>query len=274
MAGSQNAVSVSTLRRLYREHGLDRVALRSGDGRVRLRWQADRVDALWHADVCHGPAMKIAGRTLPLRVHAILDDHSRYIVAIVATTTEREIEMLALLVKAMRVTGRLPEAFYAISTHVAELGTGNVHPVLLIDEAHLLHQDVLEHLRIIANYEWDSKALLSIILVGLPETRQRLGLAKNRSFWSRIHTRLSLGEATPGDTAEYIAHRLRRAGCERDLFNSDATALIHEQSQGRLRDTDRIATDALKLGARRKIKTIDRELVARVLGDSDLFSDD
>lgn len=164
--------------------------------------------------------------------------------------------------------------FYAISTHVAELGTGNVHPVLLIDEAHLLHQDVLEHLHIVANYEWDSKALLSIILVGLPETRQRLALAKNRSFCSRIHTRLSLGEATPGDTAEYIAHRLRRAGCERYVFNSDATALIHEQSQGRLRDTDRIATDALKLGARRKIKTIDRELVARVLADADFFSDD
>lgn len=109
---AKNAVSISTLRRLYREHGLDRIALRSGDGRVRLRWQADRVDALWHADVCHGPAMKIAGRTLPLRVHAILDDHSRYIVAIVATTTEREIEMLALLVKAMRATGRVPEALY------------------------------------------------------------------------------------------------------------------------------------------------------------------
>jgi hypothetical protein len=37
---------------------------------------------------------------------------------------------------------------------------------------------------------------------------------------------------------------------------------------------DRIATDALELGVRRKIKIIDRELVARVLGDSDLFSDD
>jgi general secretion pathway protein A len=31
--------------------------------------------------------------------------------------------------------------FYAISTHIAELGRENVHPVLLIDEAHLLHQD-------------------------------------------------------------------------------------------------------------------------------------
>jgi len=159
--------------------------------------------------------------------------------------------------------------FYAISTHVNELGSDSVHPVLLLDEAHLLHQDVLEHLHILANYEWDSKALLSIVLIGLPETKQRLALAKNRSLWSRIHTRLSLGEATPGDTAEYIVHRLRHAGCERELFNSDAIALIHEQSQGRLRDTDRIATDALKLGARRKIKTIDRELVARVLGDAD-----
>ena len=109
---TRGVVSLSTLRRLFREHGLDRVTLRACDGRVRLRWQADRVDALWHADVCHGPAMKVAGRTLPLRIHAILDDHSRYIVAIVATTTEREVEMLSLLVKAMRSTGRRPEALY------------------------------------------------------------------------------------------------------------------------------------------------------------------
>jgi transposase InsO family protein len=109
---AKGAVSLSTVNRLFRAEGLDRVTLRVADGRVRLRWQADRVDALWHSDVCHGPAMKIAGRTVPLRIHAILDDHSRYIVAIVATTTEREVEMLSLLVKAMRSTGRRPEALY------------------------------------------------------------------------------------------------------------------------------------------------------------------
>lgn len=109
---AKKAVSLSTLRRLFGQHGLDRGTLRVSDGRVRLRWQADRVDALWHADVCHGPAMKIAGRTVPLRIHALLDDHSRYIVAIVATTNEREVEMLALLVKAMRSTRRRPEALY------------------------------------------------------------------------------------------------------------------------------------------------------------------
>jgi len=146
--------------------------------------------------------------------------------------------------------------------------------VLLIDEAHLLHQDVLDHLHILANYEWDSRPLLSLVLVGLPETRQRLGLAKNRSLWSRIHTRLALGDASVGDTAEYVAHRIKRAGCERELLNSDALALVHEQAQGRLREIDRICTDALKLAARRKLKLVDRELVTRVLGDGAVVGDD
>jgi type II secretory pathway predicted ATPase ExeA len=149
-----------------------------------------------------------------------------------------------------------------------------VHPVLLIDEAHLLHQDVLDHLHILANYEWDSKALLSLILVGLPETRQRLALAKNRSLWSRIQTRLSLGEAKPGDTAEYIGFRLKRAGADRDLFSSDAIALIHEETHGRLRDIDRVATDALKLAARRKLRLVDRELVVRAFGEQEAPAED
>lgn len=164
--------------------------------------------------------------------------------------------------------------FYAISTHIAELGRENVHPVLLIDEAHLLHQDVLDHLHILANYEWDAKALLSIVLVGLPEIRQRLPLAKNRSLWSRIHTRISLDEASAGDTAEYIGYRLKRAGCEREVLNSDAIALLHEQAKGRLREIDRICTDALKLAARRKLRVIDRQLITKVLGDEGENLDD
>jgi hypothetical protein len=81
--------------------------------------------------------MKIAGRAVPLRIHALLDDHSRYILAIVATTTEREVEMLSLLVKAMRSTGRRPEALYldngatytgdVLATLCSRLGVGLLH---------------------------------------------------------------------------------------------------------------------------------------------------
>ena len=109
---TKGAVSLSTVRRLYGEHCLDRLKLAAADGRVRLRWQADQADALWHSDVCHGPAMKVGERTVPLRIHALLDDHSRYVLAIQATSTEREVEMLALMVKGMRDTGRRPGALY------------------------------------------------------------------------------------------------------------------------------------------------------------------
>jgi transposase InsO family protein len=134
---ARGAVSLSTVRRLYAEQGLDRVSLRAQDGRLRLRWQADRADALWHADVCHGPAMKIEGKSVPLRIHALLDDHSRYVVAIAACATEREVEMLSLLVRAMRSTGRRPEALYldngatyrgeVLATACSRLGMGLLH---------------------------------------------------------------------------------------------------------------------------------------------------
>ena len=50
---AKRAVSLSTLRRLYREQGLDRVTLRTSDGRVRLRWQAVLVDQPAHLHGAH-----------------------------------------------------------------------------------------------------------------------------------------------------------------------------------------------------------------------------
>lgn len=109
---TDDAVSANTVRRLFRACGLDRVSLRhAAPGGRRRRWQTSHPNALWHADVCHGPSLRIDGRPVPLRIHAILDDASRYIVAIRALSSEREADMLALLVDTVRRVG-LPERFY------------------------------------------------------------------------------------------------------------------------------------------------------------------
>jgi type II secretory pathway predicted ATPase ExeA len=159
--------------------------------------------------------------------------------------------------------------FYAVSTHVEELGKERVHPVFLLDEAHLLHQDVLDHLHILLNYEWDSRALLSLVLVGLPELSSRLMLRKNRSLYSRIHHRLSIDSVNPDDTAEYVRYRLRGAGCEREVFASDALAMLHESASGSLRDIDRIAQAALRATARKKKKLVERDVLAQILDIED-----
>jgi general secretion pathway protein A len=155
--------------------------------------------------------------------------------------------------------------FFAVSSHVEDLGRDNLHPIFLLDEAHLLHQDTLDHLHILLNYEWDSRALLSLVLVGLPELGDRMALRRNRSLHSRIHYRLSIDPLVPDDTADYVGFRLKAAGCDRELFTSDAVAMVHEAALGSLRDIDRVATAALRESARRKRKLVERDAVAHVI---------
>jgi len=109
---SPGAVSATTVRRLYQDHGLDRVPMRDGKGaHTRLRWQAERPNALWHGDVCHGPNLQVDGHTLPLRIHGLLDDTSRYFVALEAHHAEREVDLLGVLLRALRRHG-VPDALY------------------------------------------------------------------------------------------------------------------------------------------------------------------
>ena len=107
--------------------------------------------------------------------------------------------------------------------------------------------------------------MLSLILVGLPELRDRLALRRNRSLHSRLHHRFELPPLTPDDSAEYLRARLRRAGCDRETFASDAIVLLHEATAGAMRDLDRLAAAALRETARKKRKLVERDVVARVI---------
>ncbi len=134
----RGAVTAVTLRRFFAEQGLDRIALRAASqhGRMRLRWQAERPGALWHGDVCHGAMIVTEGESRPVRIHALLDDASRYVVAIEAMHSEREVDMIAVLVRALRRFGP-PDALYldtgstyrgeALSIACTRMGMALVH---------------------------------------------------------------------------------------------------------------------------------------------------
>ncbi len=131
-----------------------------------------------------------------------------------------------------------------------------------------MHPDTFDHLHILMNYEWDSRALLSLVLVGLPELSKRLQLRKSRSLYSRLHHRVEIGAMTPEDTNAYLAHRLKNAGTDREIFTSDAMAMLHEAARtASLRDVDRIASDSLKLAARRKKRLVERDVIAAVMDE-------
>ncbi len=155
--------------------------------------------------------------------------------------------------------------FYAVSTHVQELGRAAAHPTFVLDEAHLLHQDTLDHLHILLNYEWDSQPLLSLVMVGLSELVDRLTLRRNKSLYSRLFVRRRIEPLTPEDTADYLRFRLERVGGDPGLFAHDAIGMLHEAAAGSLRDVDRIATACLAEAAALHRKRVERDVVTRTL---------
>lgn len=130
-------VSEPTVRRMYAAAHLPRRAKRAEQGATtRLRWQASHPGALWHGDVCHVTTCTVAGKPTPIRIHGLLDDASRYVLALEAHTTEKEVDMLGMLVDALRRHGK-PDALYldngstyrgeVLSTACARLGITLLH---------------------------------------------------------------------------------------------------------------------------------------------------
>jgi len=150
--------------------------------------------------------------------------------------------------------------FNALGEYVQALATERtVHPVFLLDECHLMKDDMLDHLHILQNYAWDSKAFLSLVLIGLPELYERLNRRRHRSLMSRIHCRLRIEPLGPPDTADYLHYRLSRAGCAGEPFPPDTIALLHEKTNGVMRDIDRIAALALDMAAQRKTDLVHKD---------------
>jgi general secretion pathway protein A len=203
------------------------------------------------------------GKTCVLRAvrHRLPTETFRLTYCHNATLGRRDFYRQLCLAMGLSPSATAAAVFYAVSTHVQDLGRDKVHPVFLLDEAHMLHHDTFGHLHILLNYEWDSRALLSLVLVGLPELRDRLEMRRNRSLYSRLQRRLVIEPTTPDDTAEYLRFRLKLAGTEKEIFTSDAITVLHEAALGALRGLDRVTTGALRIAARRKRKLVERDVV-------------
>jgi general secretion pathway protein A len=129
-----------------------------------------------------------AGKTCLLRLLRLRRPQDQFRLTYCANVTlgRRDFYRHFALALGLSPCGTAASLFHAITTQIQDLGQSRLHPILILDEAHLLHQDTLDHLHILLNFAWDSNPLLSLLLVGLPELRDRLHLRRNRSLLSRI----------------------------------------------------------------------------------------
>ena len=157
-------------------------------------------------------------------------------------------------------------AFRVIRAEITRLTLeAKQRPVLIVDEAHHLRNEVLEDLRLLTNYEMDSQNRLCLLLVGLTELRRRLSMAVHESLAQRIVVRYHLTGLAREELPEYLTHRLRLAGCELPLFESAAIEALFQATQGMPRKVNLLAHYALTSAALHKARTVSIDHVQAAL---------
>lgn len=138
-----------------------------------------------------------------------------------------------------------------------------LRPVLIMDEAHDFRFNVLPIIRILTNFNMDSRLVVSIVLCGQPPLAAMLARADMEAVSRRLAYCATLKNLTREDTKEYIRHRLFMVGGKSDIFNPRALEAIYEIGGGNLRATDSLAKTAMDIAAAKQCTQVDESHVVQ-----------
>ncbi len=198
-------------------------------------------------------------------------------VAYIINPRQSATEMLASICDELHIdcadTSSIKALTDALNQYLLDNHARGKHTVLIIDEAQQLDITVLEQLRLLTNLETNDKKLLQIMLLGQPELADVLKRKDLRQFAQRITARYHLTPLTQDEVADYVAHRLQIAGCDKQtLFPKPVLRLLYAYSGGIPRLINLLADRAL-LGAyaseqKQVSKAILQQAKEEVLGHS------
>lgn len=203
------------------------------------------------------------GKSTLSRVFLLQLEEEKYDVGLVINPSVPARELLDEVAYQLGVTLSASERsaqFRSLNDHLVANAQAAKGTVLMIDEAHTIKDEaVFEDLRMLLNFQFNDRQLLSLILLGLPELREVI--TRQRSFDQRLAVRLKLGPLSEAETTFYIDFRLEKARGKKGLFTKEAVKAIHRIAEGIPRNINNICDLCLLEGSKRKAKGIDAALV-------------
>ena len=159
--------------------------------------------------------------------------------------------------------GGLDRTVREIDRLLKAFGEQQRHPIIIIDEAHLIEDvQVFQALRLLLNFQQHKKCLFSLIFVGQREllhSVRRIG-----QLDERLAVKCLLRSLSPDETTAYVSHRLEVAGAPRPIFEPAAMQPLFELSGGVPRRINRLCDLALLVGFADESHTISAEQIEAV----------
>lgn len=145
-----------------------------------------------------------------------------------------------------------------------------VKVIICIDEAQYLKTDILNDLKILTNFEMDSKNYLTLILTGQPILNDIL----NRNVHEALHQRITISYNLIGLTKEelpdYINSRIMLAHGNTGIFSQNAIETVWNGSNGSIRVINNVIMKSLIIGSKTGKNVIDNEIVLQAYEDLSL----
>ena len=138
--------------------------------------------------------------------------------------------------------------------------------LLIVDEAQLINESTFEEIRLLLNFQLNNRFLLTIVLLGQPELRQKVNNIEQLD--QRIAIRYHLRPFDLEETFEYINFRLQRAGNVTEyLFDHATIEKIYEYTNGVPRKINSLCDLALLIGFSNRETVIDPETIEKIIKD-------
>ncbi len=212
-----------------------------------------------------------SGKTL--LAQALLDSlpSDQFVKAFIFNPQLNNVELLREIIYQLGVHDNLPEQKTSIMHRLSDILNDNYsegrHTVIIVDEAHLIEDRLIfEELRLLLNFQKHDRFMLTLILVGQPELREKI--ANMKPFDQRVSTRFHLKGLRESETREYILHRLEVAGAARPIFDEGAIHTIHESSGGIPRRINQICDLALLSAYGARASMVTEETIREVVMDA------
>ena len=171
----------------------------------------------------------------------------------------------------LETKGTKTKMFYEIQENITKIvKEQKKHLIIAIDEVQLLKQEVLTDLKILFNFEMDSKNMATVILIGLPVINHILSRNTNEDLNQRIVMNYDFKGLSKEDIKNYVNDRLTLIKVSENIFNESVFEILPNLVNGSIRKLNLIIERALTLGAIEKVEKIDNELIMKAVNDISL----
>ena len=156
-----------------------------------------------------------------------------------------------------------PDLLHALHDRMLKNNESGKHTVLIVDEAQAItNMETFDQLRLLTNCQLSKRFLLTLILMGQPDLEQKM--SNMPALADRLNIRYRLGVLSPSETQQYIAHRLRIAGSDNNIFTKEAIQAVHQYSQGIPRKINNLCDLTLLVAFNRKLRPISQQIISAV----------